>query len=184
MDRQEVREPLQTGYKSIDAMIPVGRGQRQLVIGDRKTGKTALAIDTIINQKANWETGDPKQQVRCIYVASARRVRPSPVSAVRLKKRAHWNTPRSCPHLLLTPQASSTSLLTPVRLSASTGCTTASTFSSSSTISRSRQRPTVRYLSCCVVRRAARLSQATSSTCTRVCSSVARSSRMSSAAVR
>ncbi|MDN6745732.1 MAG: F0F1 ATP synthase subunit alpha, partial [Brevibacterium sp.] len=69
MDRQEVREPLQTGYKSIDAMIPVGRGQRQLVIGDRKTGKTALAIDTIINQKANWETGDPKQQVRCIYVA-------------------------------------------------------------------------------------------------------------------
>ena len=69
MDRQEVREPLQTGYKSIDAMIPVGRGQRQLVIGDRKTGKTALAIDTIINQKANWETGDPKKQVRCIYVA-------------------------------------------------------------------------------------------------------------------
>src|SRR5690625_264999 len=69
MDRQEVREPLQTGYKSIDAMIPIGRGQRQLVIGDRKTGKTALAIDTIINQKANWETGDPKQQVRCIYVA-------------------------------------------------------------------------------------------------------------------
>jgi F-type H+-transporting ATPase subunit alpha len=69
MDRQEVREPLQTGYKSIDAMIPVGRGQRQLIIGDRKTGKTALAIDTIINQKANWETGDPKQQVRCIYVA-------------------------------------------------------------------------------------------------------------------
>src|SRR5699024_3835950 len=68
-DRQEVREPLQTGYKSIDAMIPIGRGQRQLVIGDRKTGKTALAIDTIINQKANWETGDPKQQVRCIYVA-------------------------------------------------------------------------------------------------------------------
>ncbi|MGO2648247.1 MAG: F0F1 ATP synthase subunit alpha, partial [Brevibacterium aurantiacum] len=69
MDRQEVREPLQTGYKSIDAMIPVGRGQRQLVIGDRKTGKTALAIDTIINQKDNWETGDPKKQVRCIYVA-------------------------------------------------------------------------------------------------------------------
>ena len=69
MDRQEVREPLQTGYKSIDAMIPIGRGQRQLVIGDRKTGKTALAIDTIINQKDNWATGDPKKQVRCIYVA-------------------------------------------------------------------------------------------------------------------
>ncbi len=69
MDRQEVREPLQTGLKAIDAMIPIGRGQRQLIIGDRKTGKTAIAIDTIINQRANWETGDPKQQVRCIYVA-------------------------------------------------------------------------------------------------------------------
>lgn len=69
MDRQEVREPLQTGLKAIDAMIPIGRGQRQLIIGDRKTGKTALALDTIINQKANWESGDPKKQVRCIYVA-------------------------------------------------------------------------------------------------------------------
>ncbi|MER7249163.1 F0F1 ATP synthase subunit alpha [Kribbella sp. NPDC000426] len=69
MDRQEVREPLQTGIKAIDGMIPVGRGQRELIIGDRKTGKTAIAIDTIINQKANWESGDPKKQVRCIYVA-------------------------------------------------------------------------------------------------------------------
>ncbi|MGK2308484.1 F0F1 ATP synthase subunit alpha [Cutibacterium sp. V947] len=69
MDRQEVREPLQTGLKAIDSMIPIGRGQRQLIIGDRKTGKTAIAMDTIINQKANWESGDPKKQVRCIYVA-------------------------------------------------------------------------------------------------------------------
>ncbi|HEY9333833.1 F0F1 ATP synthase subunit alpha [Kribbella sp. NPDC003505] len=69
MDRQEVREPLQTGIKAIDGMIPVGRGQRELIIGDRKTGKTAIAVDTIINQKANWESGDPKKQVRCIYVA-------------------------------------------------------------------------------------------------------------------
>ena len=69
MDRQEVREPLQTCLKAIDAMIPIGRGQRQLIIGDRKTGKTAIAIDTIINQKANWESGDPTKQVRCIYVA-------------------------------------------------------------------------------------------------------------------
>ncbi|WP_022910367.1 F0F1 ATP synthase subunit alpha [Aestuariimicrobium kwangyangense] len=69
MDRQEVREPLQTGLKAIDAMVPIGRGQRQLIIGDRKTGKTALAIDTIINQKSNWASGDPKKQVRCIYVA-------------------------------------------------------------------------------------------------------------------
>ena len=60
---------MQTGIKAIDAMIPIGRGQRQLIIGDRQTGKTAIAIDTIINQKANWESGDPTKQVRCIYVA-------------------------------------------------------------------------------------------------------------------
>lgn len=69
MMRKSVCEPLQTGIKAIDAMIPIGRGQRQLIIGDRKTGKTALAIDTILNQKSAWETGDPQKQVRCIYVA-------------------------------------------------------------------------------------------------------------------
>ncbi len=69
MARKSVHEPLQTGIKAIDSMIPIGRGQRQLVIGDRQTGKTAIAIDTIINQKANWESGDPTKQVRCIYVA-------------------------------------------------------------------------------------------------------------------
>ena len=69
LDRQPVEEPMQTGIKAIDAMTPIGRGQRQLVIGDRKTGKTALCIDTILNQKANWESGDPDKQVRCIYVA-------------------------------------------------------------------------------------------------------------------
>ena len=69
MMRKSVHEPLQTGIKAIDAMIPIGRGQRQLIIGDRQTGKTALAIDTILNQKDNWESGDPNKQVRCIYVA-------------------------------------------------------------------------------------------------------------------
>ncbi|GGO62645.1 ATP synthase subunit alpha [Microbacterium nanhaiense] len=69
MSRKSVHEPLQTGIKAIDSMIPVGRGQRQLIIGDRQTGKTAIAIDAIINQKANWESGDPDKQVRCIYVA-------------------------------------------------------------------------------------------------------------------
>jgi F-type H+-transporting ATPase subunit alpha len=69
MARRSVHEPLQTGIKAIDAMIPVGRGQRQLIIGDRQTGKTAIAVDTIINQKANWESGDTNKQVRCIYVA-------------------------------------------------------------------------------------------------------------------
>ncbi len=69
VQRQGVSEPLQTGIKAIDAMTPIGRGQRQLIIGDRKTGKTAVCVDTILNQRKAWETGDPKQQVRCVYVA-------------------------------------------------------------------------------------------------------------------
>ncbi|RBY87220.1 F0F1 ATP synthase subunit alpha [Blastococcus sp. TBT05-19] len=69
VQRQSVHEPMQTGIKAIDAMTPIGRGQRQLIIGDRQTGKTAIAIDAIINQKEAWATGDPAQQVRCIYVA-------------------------------------------------------------------------------------------------------------------
>jgi F-type H+-transporting ATPase subunit alpha len=81
MQRKSVHEPLQTGIKAIDAMTPIGRGQRQLIIGDRQTGKTAIAIDTIINQKANWETGDPNKQVRCIYVAIGQKG--STVAAVR-----------------------------------------------------------------------------------------------------
>jgi F-type H+-transporting ATPase subunit alpha len=69
VQRQPVREPLQSGIKAIDSMTPIGRGQRELIIGDRKTGKTTVAIDTIINQRANWQSGDPQKQVRCIYVA-------------------------------------------------------------------------------------------------------------------
>ncbi|MCW2697755.1 MAG: atpA, partial [Modestobacter sp.] len=69
VQRQSVHEPMQTGIKAIDAMTPIGRGQRQLVIGDRQTGKSAIVLDTIINQKQAWATGDPSQQVRCIYVA-------------------------------------------------------------------------------------------------------------------
>ncbi|MGY1438032.1 F0F1 ATP synthase subunit alpha [Streptomyces reniochalinae] len=69
MDRKSVHEPMATGYKAVDTMTPIGRGQRQLVIGDRQTGKTALCVDTIINQRDNWRSGDPDKQVRCIYVA-------------------------------------------------------------------------------------------------------------------
>jgi F-type H+-transporting ATPase subunit alpha len=69
VQRMKVNEPLQTGIKAIDAMTPIGRGQRELIIGDRQTGKTAIAIDTIINQRENWESGDPARQVKCIYVA-------------------------------------------------------------------------------------------------------------------
>jgi F-type H+-transporting ATPase subunit alpha len=69
VQRQPVKESMATGIKAIDAMTAIGRGQRQLIIGDRQTGKTAVCIDTIINQRANWESGDPDKQVRCIYVA-------------------------------------------------------------------------------------------------------------------
>ena len=69
VERQPVKEPLQTGIKAIDAMTAIGRGQRQLIIGDRQTGKTAIAIDAIINQRDNWASGDPVRQVRCVYVA-------------------------------------------------------------------------------------------------------------------
>ncbi|GAB2744862.1 F0F1 ATP synthase subunit alpha [Salinifilum aidingensis] len=69
LQRQPVEEPMQTGIKTIDSQTPIGRGQRQLIIGDRKTGKTSIAVDTILNQKSNWESGDPSKQVRCIYVA-------------------------------------------------------------------------------------------------------------------
>jgi len=69
VQRMKVNEPLQTGIKAIDAMTPIGRGQRELIIGDRQTGKTAIAIDAIINQRENWESGDPARQVKCIYVA-------------------------------------------------------------------------------------------------------------------
>ncbi|MGB9035800.1 F0F1 ATP synthase subunit alpha [Arthrobacter sp. UCD-GKA] len=79
--RKSVHEPLQTGMKAIDAMIPIGRGQRQLIIGDRQTGKTALAVDAIINQKANWASGDTNKQVRCIYVAIGQKA--STIAAVR-----------------------------------------------------------------------------------------------------
>jgi F-type H+-transporting ATPase subunit alpha len=69
MMRQPVKEPLQTGIKAIDAMTAIGRGQRQLIIGDRQTGKTAVALDTIINQRDNWHSGDQKKRVKCLYVA-------------------------------------------------------------------------------------------------------------------
>ena len=79
--RKSVHEPLQTGIKAIDAMIPIGRGQRQLIIGDRQTGKTAIAVDAILNQRSNWESGDVEKQVRCIYVAVGQKA--STIAAVR-----------------------------------------------------------------------------------------------------
>ena len=85
--RKSVHEPLQTGIKAIDAMIPIGRGQRQLIIGDRQTGKTAIAVDTILNQKANWESGDVDKQVRCVYVAVGQKA--STIAGVRATLEEH-----------------------------------------------------------------------------------------------
>ncbi len=81
MERKSVHEPMMTGLKAIDSLTPIGRGQRQLIIGDRQTGKTAIAIDTIINQKDFWESGDPDKQVRCIYVGIGQKG--STIAAVR-----------------------------------------------------------------------------------------------------
>ena len=81
VQRQPVKEPLQTGIKAVDAMTAIGRGQRQLIIGDRQTGKTAVAIDTIINQRENWKSGDKTKQVKCIYVAVGQKG--STIAAVR-----------------------------------------------------------------------------------------------------
>lgn len=184
MVRKSVHEPMQTGIKAIDAMTPIGRGQRQLIIGDRQTGKTAVAIDTIINQKDNWRSGDPKKQVRCIYVAIGQKG--STIASVRgaLEEAGalEYTTIVAAP--ASDPRASSTSPRTPVRPSARSGCTTASTSSSSSTTCRSRPRRTVPSPCCCAVRRAARPTRATSSTCTPACWSAARSSPTSWAQAR
>ncbi|SUG58286.1 ATP synthase subunit alpha [Salmonella enterica subsp. diarizonae] len=85
IDRQSVDQPVQTGYKAVDSMIPIGRGQRELIIGDRQTGKTALAIDAIINQR---DSG-----IKCIYVAIARKRPPSLTWCVNWKNTARWLIP-------------------------------------------------------------------------------------------
>ena len=88
VQRQPVKEPMQTGIKAIDSMTAIGRGQRQLIIGDRQTGKTAIAVDTIINQLENWKSGDPKKQVKCIYVAIGQKG--STIASVKGSVRRRW----------------------------------------------------------------------------------------------
>ncbi len=87
LERQPVEEPMATGITAIDALTAIGRGQRQLIIGDRKTGKTAVCIDAILNQKANWESGDPTKQMRCIYVAIGQKG--STIAGVKSALEAH-----------------------------------------------------------------------------------------------
>lgn len=87
LQRQPVHEPMATGLTAIDALTAIGRGQRQLIIGDRKTGKTAVCVDAILNQKANWESGDPTKQMRCIYVAIGQKG--STIAGVKTALEAH-----------------------------------------------------------------------------------------------
>ena len=165
--RQPVKEPMQTGIKAIDALIPIGRGQRELIIGDRGTGKTAVAIDTIINQKG--------QGVVCVYVAIGQKA--STVAGVvrGWRTRARWSTPSSWPPPPPTRPRCSTSRPTPAPRSPSTSCTPrtrtarASRRSASTTTSPSRPRRTARSRWCCAARRGARRTRATSSTSTRAC---------------
>ena len=184
MHRHPVDEPLSTGLKAIDAMTPIGRGQRQLIIGDRQTGKTAIAIDTIINQKANWESGDPKKQVRCIYVAIGQKG--STIASV--KQSLEDAGAMEYTTIVASPAADSAGFkyIAPYTGSAiaSTGCTTASMCSSSSMTCPSRQRPIVRFPCCCAARRGVKPTRVMCSTCTPACSNVAPRSPMTWAAVR
>ena len=185
MGRQPVKEPMQTGIKAVDAMTAIGRGQRQLIIGDRQTGKTAVAIDAIINQRENWASGDPKKQVKCIYVAIGQKG--STIAALRrpagggrrdgLHHRRRGQrlgvrrpqVPRALhrqqhrPALDVPGPARAHRLRRPVQAG---------------------RRPTARSRCCCAARRAARPTRATCSTCTPACSSAAPSCPTSWAAVR
>ena len=139
--RQPVHEPLQTGLKAIDAMIPIGRGQRELIIGDRQTGKTAVAIDTIINQRDNFLKG-----IRSIASMWpwARRVPPSPASSRPSATTAPWTTPSSSPPPPRIRPPCSIMRLSPAQPSASTSATRAATPSSCMTTFPSRPSLTVR----------------------------------------
>ena len=165
--RQPVSEPLQTGIKAIDAMTPIGRGQRELIIGDRKTGKTTVAIDTILNQKG--------QGVKCIYVAIGQKNSSVAQTVKTLEDYGALEYTVVVSPRRVTPRRSSSSPPTRVARSARSGWTAASTPWSSTTTCPSRPRPTARSRCCCAAHRAARPTPATSSTCTVVCSSEQRS---------
>ena len=167
VERQPVKEPLQTGLKAIDAMVPIGRGQRELIIGDRQTGKTAVAIDAIINQKG--------KDVICIYVAIGQKQ-----STVAQVVRTLEESGAMEYTIVVAAGASDPAPLLYIARTraarwASSSATAAATRCASTTTSRSTRRPTARSRCCCGVRRAAKRIPATSSTCTPGCSSAPRS---------
>ena len=157
--RQPVSEPMQTGIKAIDAMTPIGRGQGELIIGDRKTGKTTVAVDTIINQAG--------QGVKCIYVAVGQKNSSVAQTVATLEDHQALEYTVVASPRRATPPPTSTWRPTPAAPWASTGWRTASTRSSSTTTSPSRRRPTAPSHSCSGAHRDARRTPATSSTCTR-----------------
>jgi proton translocating ATP synthase F1 alpha subunit len=125
--RQSVSEPMQTGLKAIDALVPVGRGQRELIIGDRQTGKSAVAIDTFINQKGVNRRRRDRRSSTASMSRSARSARPSRSSSRRSKRMARWNIPSSSPRPLRSPPRCSSSRPTPAPRWASISATTACT---------------------------------------------------------
>ena len=177
VDRQPVKEPLQTGLKAIDAMVPIGRGQRELIIGDRQTGKTAVAIDTILNQK---ETG-----VICIYNAIGQK-QSTIAQVVRTLEEAD-----AMRYSIVVAAGGVRSGAAPVHqpvLGVHDGRVLPrqrqARARASTTTCRSTRRRTARSRCCCGARRAAKRTRATSSTCTRGCWSARPSSRTSWAAGR
>ena len=180
-----MKEPLQTGITAIDAMTPIGRGQRQLIIGDRQTGKTAIAIDAIIAQRENWASGDPKKQVRCIYVAVGQKA--STVAEVvetlrengALEYTVVVNASASdpAPFQYIAPYAGAA-------LGAHWMYKGVHALVVYDDLSKQADRVPDALAAAAPPARAARPTRATSSTCTRACSSAPRSSRTSSAAGR
>ena len=126
--RKSVHEPMQTGIKAIDALIPIGRGQRELIIGDRQTGKTAVIIDTILNQKGINAGDDESKKLYCIYVAiGQKRSTVAQIGARRSRRTARWNIPSWSPLPRRTPRRCSSWRPTPAAPWASISATTACT---------------------------------------------------------
>ena len=162
VDRQPVKQPMQTGIKAIDAMIPIGRGQRELIIGDRQTGKTTIALDTIINQKG----GD----VICIYVAIGQKR--STVAQVVKTLEEHGAMDYTIVVAATASDPAPMQYIAPVRRLRHRRILPryqAATLSASTTIFRNTPRPIAKSRCCCAVRRAAKPSPATCSICTAAC---------------
>jgi len=170
--RPQVREPAGADrLKAIDAMVPIGRGQRELIIGDRQTGKTAVAVDTIINQKG--------KDLICIYVAIGQKASTIANVVRKLEEHGAMAYTSSSPPRPPSPRPCSTSRRTRAAPWASTSATAGRTRSSSMTTSPSRPGPTARCRCCCAVPRAASVSRRRGSTCTAACSSAPRASTRS-----